>query len=83
MAKFDIREYAKRGALVRATELRAELASIYRAFPELRRSESAGGEATARKQRRRRKGMSAAQRKAVSQRMRKYWAARRKAKNAA
>ena len=79
MAKLDIREYARRGAQARALELRAELESIYRTFPELRRaaSDAAGGAGRARG---RRKPMTAAERKAVSTRMRRYWAARRKEK---
>ena len=83
MAKLDIREYARRGAQARAMELRAELANIYRAFPELRRTEPAVASERPRRTRRGRKPMSAAQRKAVSQRMRKYWATRRKAKSKA
>jgi len=79
---FDLRAYARRGAEARITELTAELNDIYRAFPDLRRgrstpsatSVSAGGQ-------RRRRPMSAAQRKAVGQRMKAYWAAR-KAKKA-
>jgi len=84
VAKFDMRAYARQGAQARAAELEAELASIYRAFPDLRstaqrprgRSNSMQG---AKSGRRRRTPMSAAQRKAVSARMKKYWAARRKA----
>jgi len=78
LAKFNLKEYARRGAEARAKELTAELSEIYRAFPDLRgqggRGARASGAAT-----RRRKSMSAAQKKAVSQRMKKYWAARRKA----
>ena len=80
MTKLDIREFARRGAQARAIELRAELANIYRAFPELRRSESAvTGTKGSQRTRGRRRPMSAAEKKAVSLRMRKYWAARRKA----
>ena len=106
MAKFDLREYARRGATARASELAAELAEIYRAFPDLRRGASAtgstgGSKATDGRTRagraarlasatesgssttpRRRRRMSPAARKAVSERMRKYWAQRRKAKSA-
>ena len=80
MAKFDLREYARDGARARAEELKAELAKIYRVFPDLR-----GGAAERRKaarparRARRRKAMTAAERKAVSLRMKKYWASRRKA----
>jgi hypothetical protein len=37
MAKFDLKVYARQGAAARVTELNAELESIYRAFPDLRR----------------------------------------------
>ena len=84
MAKFDVNKYAQLGAEARAAELRAELDEIYRAFPALRRggasraaASDAGGSDTAA---RRRKPMSAAQKRAVSVRMKKYWASRRKAK---
>jgi len=81
LAKFDVNKYARLGAEARAAELSAELAEIYRAFPGLRRGGRAeaatdAGESGAR---RHRKPMTAAQKKAVSIRMRKYWANRRKA----
>ena len=84
MAKFDLKEYARLGAEARAVELSAELAEIYRAFPGLRvrggrRGASAAAATTgAAPARRHRKPMTAAQKKAVSVRMKKYWAARRK-----
>jgi len=82
LAKFDVNKYARLGAEARAAELSAELAEIYRAFPALRRSgrgaapaaEAEGGAV------RRRKPMTAAQKRAVSVRMKKYWASRRKEK---
>ena len=84
MAKFDLKDYARRGAEARAAELTAELASIYRAFPDLRRARgrdaAPAGAVGATTRRRRRKPMSAAMKKAVSVRMKKYWAERRKAK---
>ena len=87
MAKFDVNKYAQLGAEARAAELQAELAEIYRVFPTLRRGgmsrastgEASGGGSASR----RRKPMSAAQKRAVSVRMKKYWASRRKAKGAA
>ena len=83
MAKFDLKEYARRGAEARVAELSAELAEIYRAFPALRsrggRRGASGGDGAARA-RRHRKPMTAAQKKAVSVRMKKYWASRRKEK---
>ena len=80
MAKFDLKEYARRGAETRVAELTAELSEIYRTFPELRARKGAASGASASAGRRRRKPMTAAQKKAVSIRMKKYWAGRRKAK---
>ena len=81
MAKFDLKAYARQGAAARVADLQSELAAIFRAFPELRkgnlddpftrRQRSAAGP------RRKRKGMSAAQRAEVSKRMKAYWAGRR------
>ncbi|MGH9239406.1 MAG: hypothetical protein ACRD3G_15300 [Vicinamibacterales bacterium] len=80
MAKFDLRAYARDGARARAAELQAELAKIYRIFPDLRSSTGGGRKAAGPGRRaRRRKAMTAAQKKAVSLRMKKYWASRRKA----
>ena len=45
LAKFDMREYARQGARARATELEAELAEIYRAFPDLRSGNRRRGKA--------------------------------------
>jgi len=72
VAKFDLKAYARQGARARVAELNAELAAIYRAFPDLRGSaaKSAGGK-------RKRPGMTAAQKAEVSRRMKAYWAARR------
>ena len=79
MGKFDLREYARHGAGARAAELEAELATIYKAFPELRRAGTSRREpAKIARRARLRKPMTAAQKKAVSLRMKKYWAARRK-----
>jgi hypothetical protein len=69
-----LQRLARAGAQARLEELRAEEAAIHRAFPGLAakpRAATAG---------RRRSRMSAAARKAVSERMKKYWAERRKAK---
>jgi hypothetical protein len=62
LAKFDLKVYARQGAAARVTELNGELASIYRAFPDLRRgsARSATG-TTGAVERRRRKPMSVAQ----------------------
>jgi hypothetical protein len=61
--------------------LKREEAAIRRAFPDL--FGGRGGQVVAREARsgrRRRSNMSAAARKAVSERMKKYWADRRKKK---
>ena len=83
MAKVDMKEYARLGAEARVAQLHAELNEIYRAFPALRRGRGAGSstEAPATPQAGRRRGrrtMTAAQRREVSQRMKRYWAARRR-----
>ena len=83
----QLRELALIGARARLEQLRDEQARLRAVFPELFRPgrrpgaqamSSAAATAPARRRRRRPK-MSAAQRKAVSERMRKYWANRRKA----
>lgn len=83
-----LRAYARLGAMRRLEELRQEEAAIRAAFPELFRGRAGQGAAAASSapngdaaRRRRRWKMSAAQKRAVSERMKKYWAARRKAKN--
>jgi hypothetical protein len=81
-----ILELARRGALERYRELKAELAALVKEFPHL--AEQAGTaigtavgrtEAGVRRGVRRGRTMSAAARKVVSERMKKYWAARRRA----
>jgi hypothetical protein len=76
----QLRALAKDGADAALRRLRAEIIAIERTFPELalprRRRALRQSVATARKRTIR---MSAAARKAVSQRMKKYWAERRKA----
>ena len=95
MAKaFDLKSYARRGAQVRLRELADEAKQLLKVFPDLSASFDKDElpvnfilKTGARKQanatgvrRRTRRRMSAAQRKAVGERMRKYWAARRAAK---
>lgn len=78
----ELRELARHGANARIQELESQIAAIRAAFP------GSGGSRPGRKQARaalrptaRKRGrMSAAARKAASIRMKKYWAARRKAK---
>jgi hypothetical protein len=83
----QLRRLARLGAMARLEQLRQEEAAIRAEFPELfgrgRRRESAAGDvATGGRRRRRRRNMSAAARKVVSERMKKYWAERRRAKGA-
>src|SRR5438270_5605884 len=77
-----LRELARAGAEVILKELRAEIIAIERTFPELalpkrrralRRSVNKATE--------RARTMSAAASRAVSERMKRYWAERRKAKS--
>ena len=80
----QLRRLARLGAMSRLEQIRAEEAAIRAEFPELfgrgGRRESEPAAPVAARRRRRRSAMSAAGRKAVSERMRKYWAERRKAK---
>lgn len=76
----QLRRLARLGAVARLEQLREEEAAIRAEFPELfggRRGTGRAKEASPK--RRRRPAMSAVQRKEVSERMRKYWAERRKA----
>lgn len=90
LTRQELQRLARLGAQSRLEELRREETAIRRAFPDLFRGRrgsagrtassdaetgSAGGGG---RRRRRRKAMSAAARKAVSERMKKYWAGRRK-----
>jgi phage portal protein BeeE len=79
----QLRRLARLGAMARLEQLKQEEAAIRGEFPELfgrgRQAQQANGAVTS-SRRRRRRAMSAAARKAVSQRLRKYWADRRKAK---
>ena len=79
--KDQLRRLARLGAVARLEQLRDEEASIRAEFPELfggRRSKGQAAEEAGTRKRRRWK-MTAAQRKAVSERMQNYWAGRRKA----
>jgi hypothetical protein len=89
LAKFNLRDLARHGARHRIGQIRQEIADILRQFPDLDAPRRAGRspyppnelaalggqEKTA--VRRRRVKMSAAQRAAVGERLRKYWAERR------
>jgi hypothetical protein len=86
----DIMALARLGAEHRLRELESEIDSLHKSFPHLRGASGRRGRPAAAAptdgalapKRRRRSKMSAAARKAVSARMKKYWAARRAAKSA-
>jgi hypothetical protein len=88
LSRVEVKRLALIGAQSRLDALNAEIASIVRAFPELSRGRATAastsvGNATPRKGRGGRKrnwNMSDAQKRAVSERMKKYWAGRRKEK---
>ncbi len=84
--KEQLRRLARLGAVARLEQLRQEESAIRAEFPELfgrgrqrQRNNPAAPVASPARARRRPK-MSAAARKAVSERMRRYWAERRKEK---
>jgi hypothetical protein len=89
LSRQELQRLARLGAQARLEELRLEEAAIRRAFPDLFRGRRRGGGQTAsdnsvappKRRRRRRSRMSPAARKAVSERMKKYWAEQRR-KNA-
>jgi hypothetical protein len=72
----DVQELARAGAEARLRDLHAEIAALVKAFPGVGRLPNAATATTTRQRSR----MSAAARKAVSVRMKKYWAGRRKAR---
>jgi hypothetical protein len=75
-----LRELARAGAQQAVKQLRAEIVAIERTFPELSLSKGRRVLRRSIKQAARRTTrMSAAARKAVSDRMKRYWAERRKA----
>jgi hypothetical protein len=90
LSRDEMQRLARLGAERRLQELRQEEEALRAAFPDLgqpsavrgrrrgRPPKSEAASATAAARRRRRK-MSPAERRAVSERMKKYWAARRKA----
>lgn len=82
----QLQRLARLGAQARLEELRREEAAIRAAFPDLfgarrgRPARQAQGASAAQPARRRKSHMSPAARKAQSERMKKYWAERRKAR---
>jgi len=96
LSKDDMRRLARLGAMRRLDDIRAEEAAIRKTFPELfsgarpaaRVAKTAPAPVAAAKaakagtdKTRKPSTMSPAMRKVVSERMKKYWAGRRKAKN--
>ena len=82
MIDSDLQRYALLGAEARLQQLQEETANIYRTFPQLRTRNGSVGTSTPSESdgpatKRRRGRMSAAQRKAVGERMKMYWASRR------
>lgn len=82
LSKDQLRRLAAMGAQARLEELRGEEAAIRQAFPELGRKASSGAVTEAAPPAAKRSRMSPAARRAVSERMKRYWAERRKAKAA-
>jgi len=84
----EMTSFARIGAQARLQQLQAEREQILRVFPDLGRNgtSSGNGKVQARQARDgvkpRRKPMTAAEKRAVSERMRRYWAGRREAKAA-
>jgi hypothetical protein len=76
-----LREWARAGAGAALQQLRAEIIAIERTFPELALPKTRQTvRRSIRRARKRGSEMSAAARKAVSRRMKRYWAERRKAR---
>jgi hypothetical protein len=87
MKQAELRRLASIGAGSRLGELQSEIEAIYRTFPNLRAGKKGSTASTQAadggSKPLRRKKMSAAARKAVGARMKKYWAARRAKENKA
>jgi hypothetical protein len=76
-----LKELARAGAATALKQLRAEIIAIERTFPELKLPKTRRTVTRSiRRATQRGRQMSAAARKAVSARMKKYWAERRRAK---
>lgn len=83
IASAELRRLAVVGARARLQELQGEIAALVSAFPEIGR---AGARPVGTNIKRRKPGrktpMTAAERKEVSERMKRYWASRRATKSA-
>ncbi len=81
VSRTELLRLARSGAERRLGELQSEIAALLRMFPDLRRARrGVGRRAAPANPTRRRRGWTAAQRKAAADRMRKYWAARKSKK---
>jgi hypothetical protein len=76
----DLKALARLGARARIAELIAEIDALLDAFPEIGDAPARPGRGQPVGRRRKRSRMSPAARRAASQRMKKYWAQKRKAK---
>ena len=76
MTRSQLMEYARFGAQARLQAIEEERSAIVQAFPDLGRV-SGGSNGASAPATRGRKSMSPSQRKAVSERMKAYWAKRR------
>ena len=83
LSQSQLKDLARHGAVARIQELETEIATIRAAFPGLdgARPGRRSGRPAAAPAPHKRRPMSAAARKAVSLRMKKYWAARRAEKS--
>ncbi len=80
--KHALYRLARIGAMARLQELEAEAAAIRKAFPGLKKAQAIAPtltEAVAKPKAKKRKKMSAEARKAIGDRMKAYWAAKRQA----
>lgn len=83
MASVELRRLALVGARARLQELQGEIAALVRAFPEIGRGGVRPAATTLKRKKPGRKTpMTAAERKEVSERMKRYWASRRATKAA-
>jgi hypothetical protein len=82
MASVELRRLAIVGARARLQELQGEIAALVRAFPEIGRAGARPAVSTLKRKKPGRKTpMTAAERKEVSERMKRYWASRRASKS--
>jgi len=86
LSQVELKRLARLGAVARLEQLEAERRAILRAFPGISLGAARGGEAAKgpgapaaapKKKARKRRKMTAAEKKATSDRMKKYWAARK------